>query len=78
MSNVLGGTLSPEDVASASVNYNFRMQLNQEMLELMVDEGAWIIGRGSIEGEPPTAESIAPFIDGSFLAGIDASRVTLD
>ena len=34
--------------------------------------------RGSIEGEPPTAESIAPFIDGSFLAGIDASRVTLE
>lgn len=78
VSNVLGGTLSPEDVASASVNYAFKMQLNQEMLELMVDEGEWIIGRGSIEGEPPTAESIAPFIDGSFLAGIDASRVTLE
>jgi NitT/TauT family transport system substrate-binding protein len=78
VSNVLGGTLSPADVASASVNYAFKMQLNQEMLELMVDEGEWIIGRGSIEGEPPTAGSIAPFIDGSFLAGIDASRVTLE
>jgi len=78
VSNVLGGTLSPEDVAAASANYAFRMQLNQEMLELMVDEGAWIIGRGSIEGEPPTVESIAPYIDGSFLTGIDASRVTME
>lgn len=78
VSNVLGGTLSPEDVALASANYDFRMQLNQEMLELMVDEGAWIIGRGSIEGEPPTVESIAPYIDGSFLAEINASRVTME
>ena len=78
VSNVLGGTLTPEDVAAASVNYNFNMQLNQEMLELMVDEGAWIIERGSIEGEPPTMESIARFIDGSFLSGIDDSRVTLE
>lgn len=78
VSNVVGGTLSPEDVAAASVKYNFYMQLNQEMLDLMVDEGAWIIERGSIAGDPPTAESIAPYIDGSFLAGIDASRVTLN
>ncbi len=78
VSNVLGGTLSPEDVALASANYDFRMQLNQEMLELMVDEGAWIIGRGSIEGETPTVKSIAPYIDGSFLAEIDASRVAME
>ncbi|PZX15459.1 ABC transporter substrate-binding protein [Celeribacter halophilus] len=77
VSNVLSGTLTPEEVAAASSNYNFNMQLDQEMLELMVDEGAWIIERGSIEGEPPTVESIAPFIDGSFLSGIDANRVTL-
>jgi len=78
VSNVLGGTLSTEDVAAASVNYNFNMQLNHEMLELMVDEGIWINARGSIAGDPPTVETIAPFIDGSFLTEIDASRVTLD
>jgi len=47
------------------------------MLDLMVDEGIWINARGSIKGEPPTKGSIRPYIDGSFLASIDASRVTL-
>ena len=78
VSNVLGGTLKPEDVASASENYAFNMQINQEMLELMVDEGEWINARGSIKGDPPTIDSIRPYIDGSFLASIDESRVSLN
>jgi NitT/TauT family transport system substrate-binding protein len=77
VSNVLGGLLKPEDVAAASANYAFNMQLNEAMLDLMVDEGIWINARGSIKGDPPTKESIRPYIDGSFLASIDASRVTL-
>lgn len=78
VSNVLGGTLKPEDVASASENYAFNMQINQEMLELMVNEGEWINARGSIKGDPPTIDSIRPYIDGSFLASIDESRVSLN
>ena len=78
VSNVLGGTLKPEDVAAASANYAFNMQINQAMLELMVDEGIWINARGSIKGDPPTIDSIRPYIDGSFLSSIDASRVTLN
>lgn len=65
-------------MASAWVNYDFKMQLTQEMLKLMADEGEWILARGSIEGESPTAEAVAPYIGGSFLAEIDVSRVTLD
>lgn len=78
VSNVLDGTLKPEDVASASENYAFNMQINQEMLELMVNEGEWINARGSIKGDPPTIDSIRPYIDGSFLASIDESRVSLN
>ncbi len=77
VSCVLGGTLKPEDVASASENYNFNMKIEKAMLDLMVDEGLWINERGSIKGDAPTAGSIRPYIEGSFLAGIDASRVTL-
>ena len=77
VSRVLGGTLKPEDVASASKNYNFNMKIEKAMLDLMVDEGLWINERGSIKGDAPTAGSIRPYIEGSFLAGIDASRVTL-
>ena len=78
VSNVLGGTLKPGDVALASANYAFNMQINQELLNLMVDEGIWINARGSIKGDPPTIDTIRPYIDGSFLGSIDASRVTSD
>ena len=77
VSRVLGGTLKPGDVASASENYRFNMKIEKAMLDLMVDEGLWINQRGSIKGDAPTARSIRPYIDGSFLAGIEASRVTL-
>ena len=53
------------------------MKIEKAMLDLMVDEGLWINERGSIKGDAPTAGSIRPYIEGSFLAGIDASRVTL-
>ena len=77
VSRVLGGTLKPEDVAAASGNYRFKMQLSQDLIDLMVDEGVWINARGSIKGAVPTVETISPYVDGSFLSGIDASRVTL-
>ena len=78
VSRILGGTLKPADVASASGNYKFNMQLNVALLELMVNEGVWIHSRGSIKGDVPTMESIKPYVDGSFLTLIDASRVNLN
>lgn len=77
VSRVLGGTLKPDQVASASKNYHFRMNLDKSMLDLMVKEGMWILGRGSIKADMPTAGSIRPYIDTSFLQSIDASRVNL-
>ncbi|MGJ8617282.1 MAG: ABC transporter substrate-binding protein [Sulfitobacter sp.] len=78
VSRILGGTLKPEDVAAASGNYDFEMNLSPELLELMVNEGVWINGRGSIKGDVPTVDSIRPYIDPSFLNAIDSSRVTLN
>lgn len=78
VSRILEGTLKPEDVAAASVNYDFQMKLDPALLDLMVSEGVWINGRGSIKGDVPTADSIRPYIDPSFLSAIDSSRVTLN
>jgi NitT/TauT family transport system substrate-binding protein len=78
VSRVLGGTLKPEDVASASGNYRFHINLDAGLLDLMVDEGVWINARGSIKGDVPTAASIGAYIDDSFLSGLDANRVSLD
>ena len=78
VSRVLGGTLKPTDVASASRNYKFNMQLNTALLDLMVDEGVWIHSRGSIKGDVPTMKLMQPYVDESFLTSIDASRVDLD
>ena len=77
VSRVLGGTLKPDQVASASKNYRFNMSLDQSLLDLMVREGIWIHGRGSIKASLPTADSIRPYIDASFLQSVDSGRVTL-
>ena len=78
VSRVLGGTLKPEEVASASENYSFNVSLDDALIDLMVDEGVWINARGSIKGDVPTKESISAYVDGSFLSGIDADRVSLN
>ena len=74
---VLGGTLEPDQEANISKNYHFCMNFDKSMLDLMVKEGRWILGRGSIKADMPTAGSIRPYIDTSFLQSIDASRVNL-
>lgn len=77
VSRVLGGTLKPDEIASASANYAFEVGLRDELVELMVDEGVWINARGSIKGDVPTRESIGAYVDSSFLSAIDANRVSL-
>lgn len=77
VSRVISGTLKPDQVAAASKNYSFRMGLDNDLVNLMVQEGEWIHARGSIKGDKPTAELMRGFVAGEFLAKIDASRVNL-
>ena len=78
VSNVLGGTLKPDDVAAAFENSSHYMQLNNELINLIVEEGAWISAQGKIKADPPTADHIRNYVDGSFLKAIDESRVKLN
>ncbi|MCX2720891.1 ABC transporter substrate-binding protein [Roseibium salinum] len=78
VSRVLSGTLKPEEVAEASANYSFNVSLDEALIDLMVDEGVWINQRGSIKGDVPTRDSIGAYFDSSFLAEIDASRVSIN
>ena len=77
VSNVLKGTLKPEDVAAAFENSNHRMQLDDAMIDLIVKEGAWISAQGKIKADPPTADVVRKYVDASFLKEIDSSRVSL-
>lgn len=76
--SVLQGSVSTEDVAAAWGDYDHRIGLDASLLDLMVQEGLWIHGRGSIKGDPPTAESIGAYFAPDFLADIDATRVALN
>lgn len=78
VSRVLGGMLRPDDVAAAAASYEFNVNLDRTLVDLMVDQGVWINARGSIRGDVPTDESISAYVDASFLSAIDASRVSLD
>ena len=77
VSRVLSGTLKPDEVAAISENYSFRMNLDNDLVDLMVREGLWIHGRGSIKGDKPTTELMRSFVDGQFLSEIDKSLVKL-
>ena len=78
VSRVVSGSLSMEDIATAWGESEHRMNLDQSLVNLMVDEGVWIHDRGSIKGDVPTAETMRAYVAPEFLAGIDATRATLN
>ncbi|WP_339947676.1 NrtA/SsuA/CpmA family ABC transporter substrate-binding protein [uncultured Albimonas sp.] len=54
------------------------LELDRELLELIVDEAAWIVGKGIVKAEAPSLESVRQAFDEAPLAASDAEAVTLD
>lgn len=77
VSRIIKGRQKPDEVAMASKNYAFRMNLDNALVELMTEEGVWIHGRGSIKGDKPTAALMRRFVAPQFLSNVDSSRVNL-
>ena len=54
------------------------VQLNASLLDLMVQQGAWIVGRGVVNASAPTLETLRPFVEPGPLQSVSANSVSLD
>ena len=54
------------------------LELDRELLELIVSEAAWIVGKGIVSAEAPSAEAVSRYFDGAPLAASNAEAVSLD
>lgn len=53
-------------------------RLDRSLLDLMVEQGAWIVGRGVVKADAPSVETLRPFMEPSPLAAVAPATVTLD
>ena len=74
---VTKGRFEMDYIRSAWANYHHRMSLEEDLLELMVREGAWIASRGSIKGVASTRALYRPYFRDAPLKALAPDRVTL-
>ena len=77
VARVTKGKFKMDYIKSAWSNYHHRMSLEDNLLDLMVREGKWITGRGSIKGVNSTAALYRPYFRGEFLKALASDRVSL-
>ena len=71
------GRLSPEFIKAAWPNYRRKMNLDEDLMNLIIEEGKWIVGRGSIKGVESTRELYRPYFREGPLKSLAADRVNL-
>ncbi len=74
---VTKGRFKMDYIKAAWSNYHHRMSLEENLLDLMVREGAWIASRGSIKGVKSTRALYRPYLRGEFLKALASDRVDL-
>jgi NitT/TauT family transport system substrate-binding protein len=77
VARIVKGKFRMDYIKSSWANYQHRMTLQDDLLDLMVREGKWIAGRGSIKGVKSTRALYRPFFRGEFLKAVAADRVNL-
>ena len=58
-------------------DFDFKVQLQQDLLDLLADEAAWIVDRGMVKTDKPSAASLRPYLDGEPLKKVSAGLVQL-
>lgn len=71
------GRLSPEFIKAAWPNYRRKMNLDEDLMNLIIEEGKWIVGRGSIKGVESTRELYRPYFREGPLKSLAPERVNL-
>lgn len=77
VARIVKGKFRMDYIKSSWSNYQHRMTLRDDLLDLMVREGKWISARGSIKGVKSTRALYRPFFRGEFLKSLASDRVDL-
>ncbi len=72
----LKGVMTPEVLATMWVDYDYKVMLKEELVELMSQEAKWIIERGFVKApaESATTKSLRSFVNEGFLARLSPRR----
>ena len=75
----LKGVMTPEVLATMWTDYDYKLTLKDELVELMSQEATWMIERGSVKVPPESAtkKSLRAFVSDDFLARLSPGAVSL-
>jgi NitT/TauT family transport system substrate-binding protein len=71
------GVMPPEALQDMWKDFDFQVRLEADLLDLLADQAGWIIDRGMIKAEKPSAASLRPYLDGDPLKKVAPERVKL-
>lgn len=74
----LGGAMSTEALSVMWQEVDLRMTLSKDLLDLLVEQSAWIVDQGVVNAEAPTRAEMMGYFAPSALVSVDQARVTLD
>lgn len=73
----LQGSVDVDGLTQIWADTDVALALSPDLLELMVEEGGWIVGQGVVNADIPDAETMRPYLDGGPLSAVAPDAVTL-
>ena len=77
LARAMHGLLDLEAIKAVQPEYEYRVTLDTGLLDLMVEEGAWIVKRGLVKVETADAKTFRAYLDEAPLKTVAADRVRL-
>ena len=72
------GAMSAEALTTMWEDVEIGMELGPDLVDLLVDEAAWIVEQGVVDAEPPDAKAMRSFVVDGPLTAVAPDAVTLD
>lgn len=71
------GMMPPDALQDMWKDFDFHVRLDADLLDLLADQAGWIVDRGMVKAEKPSAASLRPYLNGDPLKKVAPERVTL-
>lgn len=71
------GVMAPEALQDMWKDFDFQVRLEADLLDLLADQAGWIVDRGMVKAEKPSAASLRPYLNGDPLKKVAPDRVKL-
>ena len=78
VSDSMGGAMSTDALGTMWQDVDLGLRLGNDLLDLLVEEAAWIVEQGVVNAEAPTREEMAAYFATGPLRAVAEERVSLD